>query len=518
MAGKYRNLIIILSDQLDINSPVFEDFDKNQDIIWMAETQEEATRYWNHKLKIVYFFSAMRHFRDELKEKGYRVFYHELSSAKSNDRGEDLEAVLKKDIHMRHPDKLVVTQPGDFAIQERLTKLAKEEDLSLDILTDSHFYDTIESFNDFQDSKKGYLLETYYRHLRKRHGILLTSGDEPEGGDWNFDKENRESFNQAPSDIKAPISFRPDDITEEVIQMVRKRFDDHPGSLDHFDLPVSRKEALRLLNDFIEHRLKAFGKYQDAMWTGKPFLYHSRISAALNLKLLNPREVVEKAEDAYHEGDAPINSVEGFIRQIIGWREFIRGVYWREMPGYAKMNHLGAQHDVPSFFWDGDTDMECIHQSMQGVVGHAYAHHIQRLMVLGLFSLLYGTHPRKFHEWHVAMYADAHEWVSLPNALGMSQYGDGGIVGTKPYTASANYINKMSNYCKNCRYSPNQKTGEDACPFNALYWDFLDRHHDKLNDNRRMNFQMKNLEKKDDQEMKEIRSRARKLKKDWSNG
>lgn len=518
MAGKYRNLIIIFSDQLDIDAPVFKDFDKNKDLIWMAETHEEATRYWNHKLKLAYFFSAMRHFCKDLKEKGYTVIYHALTHRKSDDRGEDFETILKKDIHTKHPEKLIATEPGDYHVRERLQKVAKSENLTLEVLTDTHFFDTIEKFNKFQDSKKGYLLETYYRHLRKRHGILLTGNDGPEGGDWNYDKQNRESFSKDPGDIKAPRSFRPDGETEKVMDMVEKRYGDHPGNLDHFDLPVNRKEALELLRDFITHRLDNFGEFQDAMWTGRPFLYHSRISAALNLKLLNPREIIQKAEDAYHEGSAPLNSVEGFIRQIIGWREFVRGIYWREMPGYARKNHLRAKHDVPSFFWDGKTDMECISQSMRGVTDHAYAHHIQRLMVLGLFGLLYGIHPHKFHEWHVAMYADAHDWVSLPNALGMSQYGDGGVVGTKPYTASANYINKMSNYCKNCRYSHTKKTGEDACPFNALYWDFLDRHHDMLSDNRRMNFQVKNLEKKSEEEIKEIRSRVKELRKEWKNG
>ncbi|MCA9417191.1 MAG: cryptochrome/photolyase family protein, partial [Candidatus Omnitrophica bacterium] len=296
-------------------------------------------------------------------------------------------------------------------------------------------------------------------------------------------------------------------------EMVEARFPDHPGTLDHFNLPVSRQQALYLLRHFAENCLESFGPYQDAMWTDEPFLHHSRLSAPLNLKLLNPREVLDTVIDRAHETGFPLNSLEGFVRQILGWREYIRGIYWLEMPKYLDLNVLDTHEEMPSFYWDGETEMECLRQSMKQVLDHGYAHHIQRLMVLGLFSMLYGVDPKKFHKWHMAMYVDAIDWVSLPNALGMSQYGDGGIVGSKPYCASANYINKMSNYCKHCPYDPKKIVGDKACPFNALYWSFLDRHANRFVNNSRMKFQIKNLEKKKPKEREEIREEARKIRK-----
>jgi deoxyribodipyrimidine photolyase-related protein len=299
---------------------------------------------------------------------------------------------------------------------------------------------------------------------------------------------------------------------------VQSQFADAPGALDRFIWPVTPEEAKRDVRDFIEHRLPTFGTYQDAMWTDEPFLYHSRLSAALNLKLIDPQAVIEQAEDAYHAGHAPINAVEGFIRQILGWREFIRGVYWQSMPEYAEKNALDATADLPDFFWTADTDMTCMQQSLGQIVEYGYAHHIQRLMVTGLFGLLYGIDPQQMNAWHEAMYVDAWEWVSMPNMIGMSQYADGGIVGTKPYTASGNYINKMSNYCSHCTYNYKASTGEDACPFTTLYWDFLDRHEDRLSGNRRMNFQMANLRQKGDDTRTAIREQAETVRERAANG
>ncbi|MFW5759886.1 MAG: cryptochrome/photolyase family protein, partial [Cyclobacteriaceae bacterium] len=290
------------------------------------------------------------------------------------------------------------------------------------------------------------------------------------------------------------------------------RFGNHPGNTNHFDLPVTRQQARELLQDFIEHRLQKFGAYQDAMWQGEPFLYHSRISAAMNIKLISPRELVEQVVKVYKQENMPLNSVEGFIRQVLGWREFMRGIYWNEMPEYLDNNFFNAEKEVPPFYWHGKTKMACVEDAMQSVLNYGYAHHIQRLMVLGLFAQLYGVHPAKFHDWHMAMYNDAIDWVSLPNAFGMSQFGDGGLVATKPYTASANYINKMGNYCQSCRYNHRKVTEEDACPFNALYWDFLQRNRNKLADNRRMLLQMRNLEKKTPEQLESIQQRSKFIK------
>jgi len=312
--------------------------------------------------------------------------------------------------------------------------------------------------------------------------------------------------------VPSPVRFAPDAVTREVIALVNTRYAAHPGDLRDFSLPVTPTQAHAALQDFLQHRLPRFGEHQDAMWSSEPFLFHSRLSVPLNLKLLDPREAIAGAVDAYRAGHAPLASVEGFVRQILGWREFVRGIYWTRMPDYAGLNALGATGELPSFFWDGRTDMECVRQAMRNVLDHAYAHHIQRLMVLGLYALLAGVHPYRFHEWHMAMYADAVDWVSLPNTLGMSQHGDGGIVGTKPYCASGAYIKRMSNHCASCRFKPDRATGPEACPFTTLYWDFLDRHRARFAANGRMDFQMKNLARKAERDLVEIRKAAERLR------
>ncbi len=509
-----RHLVLVLGDQLDRRSAAFDGFDPEQDAVWMAEVEEEATHVWCHKLRIAGFFAAMRHFRDELQQRNIRVLYHELSRRRSDDRGPDFPTVLRKDVHNHRPSRLIVLQPGDYRVQESLQQQADELDIELEIRDDRHFYCGIDEFREWADGRSRLVLEDFYRHLRRKHRVLVGDDGEPAGGEWNFDQDNREHFDaDGPGHIKAPRSFRPDDVTRSVIDMVHRRYDGHPGDCDNFDLPVTHREARALLRDFVRHRLAHFGTWQDAIWTGRPFLYHSRLSFALNLHLISPRDCVAAAVDAYESGDAPINSVEGFVRQILGWREFVRGIYWREMPGYIERNALRCGDvDVPQFFWDGDTDMACVRDAMQSVLRHGYAHHIQRLMVLGLFCQLAGVHPRKFHEWHMAMYADAVDWVSLPNTLGMSQYGDGGIVGTKPYCASGNYINRMSNCCANCRYDYREADGDDACPFTTLYWDFLDRHQRQFDSNNRMNYQLAGLKRKSDDDLAGIRTRAASLK------
>lgn len=492
-----RRLCIILGDQLDKGSPIFDDVDPARDAIWMAEVHEEATHVWCHKLRIAFFFSAMRHFRDELRTKNLNVIYTKMHRRKSNDRGPSLDEVLAKDIREHKPERLTVVEPGDHRVRHQLQETADALGIPITILEDPHFLCSLDEFNAYANGKKSLTLENFYRMLRKKEDILLENASKPVGGKWNFDEDNRDTFGKdGPPEHKLPRRFQHDAITEEVLELVEKRFAKHPGSLDCFDVPVTREHALAYLRDFIEHRLPLFGTYQDAMWTNEDFLFHSRLSCLLNVKLLNPREVIDKAVTAYEDGHAPLNSVEGFVRQVLGWREFARGIYWRHMPEYYTMNELGAEEDIPSFYWHGDTHMECIFQSMRNVINHGYAHHIQRLMVLGLFAQLYGVNPTKFHEWHMAMYLDAIDWASLPNALGMSQYGDGGIMGTKPYCASGAYINRMSNYCKNCKYNPGETFGENACPFTTLYWDFLGRHHDTFKKNRRMTFQIKNYERK----------------------
>ncbi len=503
-----RNLLIILGDQLDHESPIFENADPKRDIAWMAEVAEETEHVWCHQLRVAFFFSAMRHFAEELRAAGWEVRYRELPEDAGKDNYPSFEKLLTADLQELKPDGVRVVQPGDLRVEKQLLAACDSAKCGLSIMEDAHFYCGIEEFATFAEGRKELVMETFYRQMRRKHKVLM-QGSKPAGGEWNFDKENRETFGKkGPSSLPAMPVYEPDAISNKVLKLVAKRFAKHPGSLEHFVLPVTRAHALEFLEDFLTHRLPLFGKYEDAMWGGEAFLYHSRISALLNVKLLNPRECVEMAVARYEEGRAPINSVEGFVRQILGWREFIRGVYWLKMPGYLELNALDAQGDVPDFFWDGKTDMACARDSMRHVIDHGYSHHIQRLMVLGQYAMLSGVHPRKFHEWHMAMYLDAVDWVSLPNTLGMSQYGDGGIVGTKPYCASGKYIQRMGNFCAGCKFDPGIAIGENACPFTALYWDFLDRHREKFTGNMRMGFQIKNLERKSDEELAEIRETA----------
>jgi deoxyribodipyrimidine photolyase-related protein len=510
-----RNLILVLGDQLDSNSAALQEID-DDDAVWMAEVEQEATHVWCHKMRLAFFFSAMRHFRDELLERDLTVHYHQLSPRRKKDRGADFATILKKDVKRLRPEKLVVVLPGDYRVQQQLQSAADDLEAPLEIRPDCHFYCSPQEFAEFADGRKSLVLETFYRHMRKKHDVLMEDG-EPTGGTWNFDHENRKSFgSDGPGHITGPHSFRADEITKEVCELVEQRFGEHPGTLDDFDLPVTRAQAKVMLRDFVKRSLPLFGEYEDAMWEDEAFVYHSRLSAPLNVKLLDPRTCVAKAIKAYEQGDAPINSVEGFVRQLIGWREFIRGVYWLYMPDYAETNFLGNDADVPDFFWDGKTDMQCVQESMKHVLKHGYAHHIHRLMVLGNLALLLGVHPKKFHEWHMAMYVDAVDWVSLPNALGMSQHGDGGIVGTKPYVSTGNYINRMSNFCSNCRYDYREATGENACPFTTLYWDFLNRHYKQFKKNHRMSMQMKHVDKKrNSKEINKVRAAADQLKRSW---
>ena len=509
-----RNLVVVFGDQLDPEAAAFDDFDPSRDAVWMAEVDEEVSNVPSHKLRIALFFSAMRHFRDALRERGLTVHYTELPKRPEQDRGASFGQLLRLDLPALAPEQVLVTRPGDHRVLEQLRAAAKAARIPLELNEDRHFYSTPEEFEAWADGRKELIQENFYRLLRKRHGILLDDAGQPEGGRWNFDEDNRETFGrEGPGKVRPPRRFRPDDVTRQVLALVEARFPDNPGTLEHFDLPVTRKQARQLLTDFVEHRLPDFGTYEDALWTGEPFLYHSRLSVALNLKLLDPRECVDAALAAYHEGGAPLNSVEGFVRQVLGWREFIRGIYWRSMPEYAELNALECDdRDVPSFFWDGETDMRCVREGMESVLDHGYAHHIMRLMVLGLFSQLLGVHPYRFHAWHMALYLDAIDWASLPNTLGMSQYGDGGIVGTKPYCATGAYVKRMSNFCSGCAYDPKQATGDEACPFTTLYWDFLARHGKRFAKNRRMTLQMKNVQRKAPGELAEIRRRAKDLR------
>ena len=506
MPNPIRNLVLVLGDQLDQASNAFDEFDPGRDQIWMAEVAGESTNVWSHKARIVLFLSAMRHFCEHLDQKGYVVNYRKLDDPGNHGTlVDELEQTIKR----LEPEKLVVVRPGENRVLADLKSLAKKVDVEIEVRQDNHFFCSLDEFRQHAEGRKQLRMEYFYREMRKRTGILMAKG-KPVGGKWNYDTDNRKSFSKSgPEGIEPAISFEPDRITKSVIKLVNEKFADHPGELSEFDWPVTTEDAVEALEDFVAHRLPEFGKYQDAMWTDEPILNHSLLSAAMNLKLLDPRIVIAAAVASYESGRAPLSGVEGFVRQILGWREYVRGVYWLYMPEYVDRNELGAAEPLPDFYWTGETEMNCLAQAIGQTLTYGYAHHIQRLMVTGLFSLLLGVDPKQIHQWYLAVYVDAVEWVELPNTLGMSQYADGGVMASKPYIASGNYIKRMSNYCAGCKFNPTKSLGEDACPFTTLYWDFLAKHKDRLVKNNRMVFQVKNLERKDPDDLVQIRAQAK---------
>jgi deoxyribodipyrimidine photolyase-related protein len=501
-----RNLLVVLGDQLSATSPVFDGGDPDRDAVWMAEVVEESSRTWSSKPRTALFLSAMRHFRDATRARGWAVHY---SAMDDQGNGGSLAAELASAIASLHPERLIVVEPGEYGIREALQRVADAAGLPLEIRADTHFLCTVEEFRAHAAGRKQLRMEFFYREMRRRHGVLLEPDGSPTGGSWNYDAENRASFGkQGPGLVPAPLRFAPDALTREVLELVTEVFPSHPGALEAFDWPVTPEEAQLALDDFIAHRLADFGRWQDAMWTGEAWLYHSRLAAAMNLHLLDPRDAIAAAERAYRERRAPLEAVEGFIRQILGWREYVRGIYWLYMPEYLERNAMGAEEELPNFYWTGDTEMACLRDAIGQTLRTGYAHHIQRLMVTGLYALLLGVRPQRVHDWYLAVYVDAVEWVELPNTLGMSQYGDGGVMASKPYVATGKYIQRMSNYCGECRYDPAEAVGDEACPFTTLYWDYLLRHEAALRGNTRMTMQLKNLTRLSPERRAAIAARA----------
>jgi deoxyribodipyrimidine photolyase-related protein len=503
-----RSLVLVLGDQLDVEAAAFDGFDREHDAVWMAEVAGESTHVWSGKPRTALFLAAMRHFALALQSAGRPLHYTRLDTP--GNRG-SLAAQLRCDIERLKPARLVMTAPGDWRVLQALNAVAEACQLPLEIREDRHFFCSVREFAAHARGRKSLRMEYFYREQRKRHRVLMDPQDEdaPLGGQWNFDADNREAFGSAgPGAVPPRCAFEPDALTREVIALVDERFAGHPGRLDSFAWPVTRAQALQSLHAFIAQRLPLFGRYQDAMWPGDPWLYHSHLSAALNLKLLNPREVVAAADAAYHAGQAPLASVEGFIRQILGWREYVRGIYWTQMPEYLERNALGADADLPAWYWTGGTDMACLRDAIEQTLRHGYANHIQRLMVTGLYALMLGVDPKQVHAWYLAVYVDAVEWVELPNTLGMSQYADGGVMGSKPYVATGKYIERMSPHCKGCRYDPALRAGERACPFTTLYWDFLMRHETTMAKNPRMALQVKNLARMKAAQRQQVAERA----------
>ncbi|MEM8799551.1 MAG: cryptochrome/photolyase family protein [Pseudomonadota bacterium] len=475
-------LILILGDQLTPEISSLRGRKPDDSVILMAEVREEATYVRHHKKKIAFIFSAMRHFANAMRDAGWTVDYRRYDA---EDNAGDLAGEVARAIDTHKASSVIVTEPGEYRLLAEMQGWQDRFDIPVTISSDDRFLASHEDFARWAEGRKQLRMEYFYREMRKNKGLLMTKDGSPEGGEWNYDAENRKP---ADDDLNMPPVYRvePDEITKEVIALVDAEFAEHFGRLTPFWFGVTPADAEAAFQHFLTHGLPHFGDYQDAMLADEKFLFHSLISLYIHVGLLDPLDVCKRVEAAYYAGDAPLNAVEGYIRQIIGWREYVRGIYWLKMPEYVEENALDANRELPAFYWTAETDMACMRAVISQTRDEAYAHHIQRLMVTGNFALIAGVHPKAVHEWYLAVYADAYEWVELPNTLGMSQFADGGVLASKPYASSGNYINKMSNYCASCRYKVSVKTGEGACPFNSLYWHFLVRNREKLEKNPRI--------------------------------
>ena len=499
-----KTLIPMLGDQLSPALSSLHGQRKADAVVLMMEVADETTYVRHHQQKIAYILSAMRHHASALRAAGWDVDYVRLDDPDSTG---SFTGEVARAIGRHAPDRIVVTEAGEWRVQAMLESWETLFGLPVDVRADTRFVASHADFTSWAEGRRELTMEWFYREMRRRTGLLM-DGDKPAGERWNFDKENRKPA-KADLLMPRPHAFAPDETTREVLALVADRFADHPGSLDGFDWAVTAADADKQAKAFFAHALADFGPYEDAMLTGERHLWHSILSPYINSGLLDPLDLCRRAEAQYRAGRAPLQSVEGFVRQIIGWREFMRGIYWREGPDYVGRNFLEHKRQLPGWYWTGDTDMHCLAEAIDQTLATAHAHHIQRLMVTGNFALLIGADPAEVHRWYLEVYVDAYEWVELPNTLGMSQFGDGGLVGTKPYISSGAYINRMSDYCSHCRYDVKSRVGDDACPFNALYWDFLARHEDKLGDNARLRMPYRTWAKQSAADRKATRAQAK---------
>lgn len=491
-----KQSVFILGDQLSAQHNLLAEAAPADTTIVMVESTQCLRARRCHKHKVALVLSAMRHYAEALRAAGWTVDYREADS---------LTAGLQAHVKEFRPQRLLMLEAAEW--QARQSQRALRQQLNLEIIVSRNTHFLCERHPVKETTGKKLILENFYRAMRRQFGILLEADGSPVGGAWNFDAENRKPYKGRPVP-QAPISFAPDAITQAVIEKVEHECPDNIGSTQGFALAVTREQALQTLDDFITHRLKDFGAYEDAMSAREPILFHSVLSPLLNIGLLEPLEVIRRAEAAYHDGQAPLNSVEGFIRQILGWREYVYWRYHQMMPGLHEMNHWQAKRPLPDFFWTGETDMNCLRHVITRVLATGYSHHIERLMVLCNFALLAGIQPRAVNEWFLESYVDAYDWVVTPNVIGMGLCADGGVVGTKPYIASAAYINKMSDYCGDCKYDARQRTGDAACPFNALYWNFLLRFEKQLRANPRMGPNVLGLKHLDEAERQRVQQHA----------
>jgi len=508
MAEKLKTLRLILGDQLNHHHSWFKEDQEHITYVFM-EMRQETDYVVHHIQKVIGFFSAMRNFAEHLLEREHQVIYLKIGDKNNK---QDLQENLAKLISGKSFEKFEYQLPDEYRLDEQLKETCQHLDIKSEAFDTEHFFTERKELENFYKGKKQMVMEYFYRDMRKKHDILMVNSKDPEKGKWNFDKSNRKKWKGKP-EIPNERGFRKD--VSEILKEIKTAEIKTMGLVDEksFNWPTSREDALSVLNYFCKNLLVHFGDFQDALHTDEAYLFHSRLSFSLNTKMLSPKEVIETVVGHYHknEDEIDISQVEGFVRQILGWREYMRGVYWKEMPGYKRSNKLRNQNKLPDFYWDAKTKMNCLHHSIKNSLENAYAHHIQRLMITGNYALLTETHPDEVDQWYLGIYIDAIEWVEITNTRGMSQFADGGIVATKPYVSSGSYINKMSNYCKNCHYNVNKKTGENSCPFNSLYWNFLDAKREKFKNNQRMKMMYSLLDKKDPDEMEQIRKRARKI-------
>ena len=499
-----KTLRLLLGDQLNSEHSWFDEVNPNVMYV-MAEMRQETDYVKHHIQKVVAFFLSMRNFSNELIKQGHQIVYYKISDANNP---QYLETLILDLVEKNNIECFEYQFPDEYRLDEQLKSLSEKLSIPTKAVDSEHFYTSRNELADFFKRKKQLLMESFYRMMRKKHDVLMV-GDQPLDGKWNFDHNNRNQYkNEVP--IPFPLEFSKN-VSELVTEIEAQNIITF-GSIDaeNFNWPTSRNESLQLTDYFCEHLLAHFGTYQDSLFSGHKFLFHSRLSFVMNSKMISPKEVVDAVISYYYQNQETIDlaQVEGFVRQIIGWREYVRGIYWKEMPNYAQMNALENYNPLPEFFWTGKTKMKCMQHSISQSLSEAYAHHIQRLMVIGNFSLLAQLHPDEVDAWYLGIYIDAIEWVEMPNTRGMSQYADGGIVATKPYVSSGSYINKMSNYCGSCHYKVKEKLGEKACPFNSLYWHFLDEKKQHFANNQRMSMMLALLRKMKPEELAATKKKA----------
>ena len=489
MEKTMRKLRLILGDQLNINHSWF-DYPDDDCIYVMMEIKQETSYVLHHIQKILAIFSAMRAFCALLEKKKFQVFYIKISDQENQHNFLDN---LRTIIHQNKIDVLEFQDPDEHRLDLLLGQLNHSLNIPVESVSTEHFLTSRDEVGQFFLDKKQWRMENFYRYIRIKYDVLMEGGS-PIGGKWNYDASNRKRWDGMPPE---PEDFRPIHNHRKILEEINSVNIQHFGeaNAENFRWPIDRQESFAMLEQFIKNDLRHFGDYQDAMHSDSWRLFHSFLSFSLNTKMLAPLEVIKMVEDSYHKNSLPLNAVEGFIRQILGWREYIRGIYWAKMPGYNHLNYFNHNNDLPKWFWTGKTKMNCLARSITQSLTHSYAHHIQRLMVIGNFSLLAGVNPEKVHHWYLGIYIDAFEWVELPNTIGMSQYADGGFLASKPYVSSAAYINKMSNYCSSCSYNFKERIGENACPFNSMYWNFFERHKEKLSTNPRLGIVNSQLKK-----------------------